>query len=72
MVGVLWGINLVFLIINKRVHNRQITGLLYGIIGLITATRLTEVITLQMYDTTKIIVVSGILATYSKIALGCC
>lgn len=71
-VAVLWAINLAFLLCKQRMHNTLITGLLYGIIGLITITRLTEVIKLQMYSTSKMIVVTGILATYSKIALGCC
>lgn len=71
-VALLWVFNLVLLFWKQRTHNKLITGLLYGIIGLITITRLIEVISLQMYATTKMIVVAGIVATYSKIALGCC
>ena len=71
-VAVLWTVNLAVMVAKKRVQNRLSTGLLYSILGIITITRLTEVIYLQMYMTEKVVVVAGIIATYAKIALGCC
>ena len=72
LVAVLWTFNLFILWCLKRSQNRLITGLLYSIIGLIVTSRILEVVDLEPYNPNKITVVTGIVATYAKIALGCC
>ena len=72
LLALLWLFNVVILLAWSRMPKRLVTWLLYGIIGLITFARLYEVIQLQVYQSKEDIVVSGIIATYGKIALGCC
>lgn len=46
----IWIINLFMMCFKRRLHNKLITVVLYGIIGVIIIARLVEVITLTMYD----------------------
>lgn len=71
-VAFLWLINLSVMIWKKRIHNKLITGLLYGITGLIIISRMIEVKFVKPFSMSRIVVITGILATYSKICLGCC
>jgi len=71
-VAILWLINLSVMIYKKRIHNKLITGLLYGIIGFIILNRMIEVKFVEPFQMSRIVVITGILATYSKICLGCC
>ena len=72
----LWFVNLLMLGFKHRFQNRLITVILYGIIGLIVFARLIEVIYITMYANSltlsPIIFITGAIATYAKIALGCC
>ena len=68
----LWVINLLMMCFVRRLHNRLISSILYGIIGMILIARLAEVIAIKMYESQIILFFGGLLATYSKIALGCC
>ena len=71
-VAFLWSVNLTVMLYKKRVHNTIITGLLYGIIALIIISRLMEVSEVKAFEQSNIVLVTGILATYGKICLGCC
>lgn len=69
----LWFVNLIMLGFKHRFQNRLITVILYGIIGLIVFARLIEVIYITMFaNSSMIIFITGAIATYAKIALGCC
>ena len=72
ILALLWLINLSVMVLKKRIHNILITGLLYGIIAIIIICRLIEVSEARVFETLKIVVVTGIIATYGKICLGCC
>ena len=68
----LWLVNLLMMCFRRRLHNRLVTAILYGIIGIIVFTRLIEVITIRMYESQIYLFIAGVFATYAKIALGCC
>ena len=72
IVAALWLFNMLLIAFWRRPQNQLITGVLYSIVGLIIFTRLVEVIKLQVFDPSMVIISAGIIATYGKIALGCC
>ena len=72
MVAALWLLNMFLISFWRRPQNQLITGLIYGIVGIIIFTRLVEVCKIQVFDPSRLIISTGIIATYGKIALGCC
>ena len=72
LLGLMWLTNIIVMIFWRKKHNKIVTAVLYGVIGVIVVFRLTEVTTIQVYGDNWVPLLSGALATYAKIALGCC
>ena len=71
--GLLWTTNILLMLFWRRLNANTMTAIvLYTIIGLIIIFRITEVMEITVYDPNVLTTVSGTVATYAKIALGCC
>ena len=73
ILALLWMLNILLIVLWRHHSAKNISAaVLYTIVGIIIISRMTEVIELTVYDPNVLTTVSGTIATYAKIALGCC
>lgn len=73
MLALLWMLNILLIVLWRPHSAKNISAaVLYTIVGIIIISRMAEVIELTVYDPNLVTTVSGTIATYAKIALGCC
>ena len=73
MVSFHWAINILLMLFWRRLRQRKvIAGALYIMIGIIIISRMIEVNALTCFNENEKANITGIVATYAKIALGWC
>ena len=68
-----WALNILLMLFWRRLRQRKvIAGALYIMIGIIIISRMIEVNALTCFNENELANITGIVATYAKIALGWC